>query len=169
VPVELVVLRLIHVLGGIVWVGSTFFSFVWLLPSIIKAGPAGGQVMVNLQKRHFMTVLPIVAILTILSGVRLMQIVSSGFSGNYFASPMGRGYAISGLIAFVAFLIGMLVARPATVRMAKLQHSAASDQTSKQMIQTEIKALQSRAAMAGTVVMVMLLLAAAGMAISRYM
>ena len=167
--VELLVLWLIHVVGGIIWVGSTFFSFVWLLPSVVKAGPAGGQVMVNLQKRHFMTVLPIVAILTILSGVRLMQLVSSGFSAGYFRTSMGRGFAISALLSIVGFLIGLMVARPATVRIARLQQTAASDQTSKELVQAEIKKLQSRAAMSGTIVMVLLVLAAAGMAVSRYM
>ena len=167
--IELLVLRLIHVVGGIVWVGSTFFSFIWLLPSVVKAGPAGGQVMVNLQKRHFMTVLPIVAILTMLSGVRLMQIVSSGFSAAYFRTPTGRGFAISALLSILAFLVGITVSRPATVRIAKLQQTAASDQTSKELVQTEIKKLQSRAAMSGTIVMSLLMLAAAGMAIARYM
>ena len=167
--VELLVLRLIHVVGGIVWVGSTAFSFFWLLPAIVQSGPSGGQVMVNLQKRHFMTILPITAILTILSGARLMQIVSNGFSANYFHTSMGRGFAISALLAIVGFIIGLSVVRPATVKAAKLQQTAASDQTSKELIQGEIRKLQARAAMAGKLVIVLLLLAAAGMSISRYM
>lgn len=169
VQVELLVLRIIHVVGGIVWVGSTVFSFFWLLPSVMQSGPAGGQVMVNLQKRHFMTILPIVAILTILSGVRLMQIVSSGFSSNYFSTPMGRSFAISALLAIVGFIVGLSVVRPATVKAGKLQQTAASDQTSKELIQAEIRKLQARAAMAGKLVIVLLLLSAIGMSVARYM
>lgn len=166
---ELLILRLIHVVGGIIWVGSTVFSFVFLLPAVAQAGAAGGQIMIGLQKRKMFTVLPVVAILTMLSGVRLMQIVSGGFSPSYFATPMGKGYAISGLLAIIGFLIGVTVARPGAIRLGKLQQSAVSDESSKEMIQKEIRALRSRVAMAGTTTLVLLLLSAAGMAISRYM
>jgi uncharacterized membrane protein len=169
VQIELLVLRLVHVVGGIIWVGTTFFTFFFLLPSIREAGPAGGQIMVGLQKRHMMTVLPIVAILTMLSGVRLMQIVSGSFNPSYFATPMGRTYTISALLAIVAFVIGISVARPGTARMAKLQQTAASDQTSREMIQAEIQQLQRRVAMAGKLTLLLLMLAAAGMSVARYM
>ena len=167
--VELIVLRLIHVLGGIIWVGAGIYSFLFLLPAIAASGPAGGQVMANLQKRKLFTVLPIVAILTMLSGVRLMQIVSDGFAASYFATPMGRMYAISGLIAILGFLIGIIISRPSAMKLAKLQHSAVSDKVSKDMVNTEIKTLQSRVAMSGAAATLLIVLAACGMAIARYM
>ena len=110
--VELIVLRLVHILGAIIWVGAAIYSFIFLLPAIAQSGPAGGQVMMNLQKRKLFTALPIIAILTILSGIRLMQIVSTGFSAGYFATGMGRTYAISGLLAIIGFLIGVVISRP---------------------------------------------------------
>ena len=169
VQVELLVLRIIHIVGGIIWVGSTVFSFLFLLPAVAQAGAAGGQIMVGLQKRKMFTVLPVVAILTMLSGIRLMQIVSNGFSASYFATPMGKAYAISGLLAILGFLVGVAIARPGAVRLGKLQQAAVSDEPSKEMIQKEIQALRSRVAMAGTATLTLLVLAAAGMAISRYM
>ena len=167
--VELVVLRLIHVLGGIIWVGAGIYSFVFLIPAVAAAGPAGGVVMANLQKRKLFTVLPVVAILTMLSGVRLMQIVSNGFSPSYFRTPMGRMYAIAALLAILGFLIGIMISRPSAVKLAKLQGSAVSDKQSKDMINTEIKSLQSRVAMSGLLATLLIVLSACGMAIARYM
>ena len=81
---ELIVLRLIHVLGGIFWVGSALFTAIYLVPSLAQAGPAAGQVMGALQRRRLFIVLPTVAVLTVLSGIRLMQLTSDGFSAAYF-------------------------------------------------------------------------------------
>ena len=37
---EILVLRLVHVLGGMFWVGSGLFSTFFLLPALAGAGPA---------------------------------------------------------------------------------------------------------------------------------
>ena len=40
---EMIVLRLVHVLGGIIWVGSMTYMTFFLMPAIADAGPAGGR------------------------------------------------------------------------------------------------------------------------------
>ena len=117
---ELLVLRLVHILGGMIWVGTGIFNSFFLMPTLAQAGPAAGQVIAGLQKRRLFTFLPIVAVLTILSGVRLMQITSAGFSPAWFASTPGRTYAWSGVAAIVGFLIGVIIGRPAAMRTAKI-------------------------------------------------
>ncbi|MEX2155191.1 MAG: hypothetical protein WD825_17730 [Gemmatimonadaceae bacterium] len=166
---ELLVLRLVHILGGILWVGSGMYSFFFLIPAISQAGPAGGQVMANLQKRRLFTVLPIIAVLTILSGIRLMMIVSGGSLGTYVGTTVGRTYAISGVLAIAAFILSVVISRPGAVRLAKLSQSAVSDKNSRDLIQSEIKALQTRVAMSGQIAVGLLVLSAAGMAIARYL
>src|SRR5688572_13718538 len=70
---ELLVLRIIHILGGIFWLGSGLFTAFFLTPALGRVGPAAvGPVMSALQQRRLFTILPIVAVLTILSGVRLL-------------------------------------------------------------------------------------------------
>ena len=93
---ELLVLRLVHIVGGMIWVGTGVFNSFFLMPTLAQAGPAAGQVIAGLQKRRLFTFLPVVALLTILSGVRLMQITSAGFSPAWFASTPGRTYAAAG-------------------------------------------------------------------------
>src|SRR5918999_5013981 len=123
---ELIVLRLIHILGGMIWVGAGVFNSFFLLPALAQAGPVAGQVLAGLQRRRLFTILPVVALLTILSGVRLMQITSGGFSPAWFASAPGRTYAWSGVAAIVGFLIGVVIARPAAMRAARLGAAVAA-------------------------------------------
>lgn len=166
---ELLVLRLIHFLGGIFWVGSVAFTTFFLLPVLKDSGPAAAHVMIGLQKRRFLVILPVTALLTILSGIRLMMITSSGFSRDYFQMPSGRAFAVSGTVAIVAFLIGIVVARPGAAKMTKLSQIAVSDEINRDRIKAEIAALQKRVAMSSTIVVILLVLAAAGMAVARYL
>ena len=166
---ELIVLRIIHVLGGIVWVGIGIFMVFFFAPALQSIGPAAGPIMGALQKRKFMTILPIIAILTILSGLRLMMIASSNFGAGYFQSPMGKTFAGAGVAAILAFVIGIVVNRPTMLKMGTLQQSMTSDPVSKDKIAAEIRKLQQRMAVVGFLVTALLLIAAIGMAIARYM
>jgi hypothetical protein len=166
---ELIVLRVVHILGGLFWVGSGLFSTFYLAPALKHAGPAAaGQIMASMQKRRMFQVMPAVAILTILSGLRLMMIVSAGDS-HWFVHPVGHTFAISGAFAILAFLTGVFVARPAMVRVGKLSQSAASDGASKELIMSEVAKLQRRATMSSGIATAFLVLAVIGMAIARYM
>lgn len=166
---ELIVLRLIHILGGILWLGSGLFSLFFLQPAMTKAGPtAAGPIMANLQQRRMFTIMPIVALLVILSGIRLMMIMSSG-NPQWFESAVGRTFSISSALAILSFLTGILIARPATVRMGKLSQSSNPDAASKEARDAQVRSLQKRAAWSTQVAMGLLILAAAGMAVARYM
>jgi uncharacterized membrane protein len=166
---ELLLLRLIHILGGIFWVGSGLFTAIFLLPVLAKAGPSAAHVATGLQKRRLMLVLPITALLTMASGARLMAITSNGFSRDYFTLASGKMYAVSAIAAIVAFLLSVIVSRPAAARMAELSHMAASGETDRQRLNAEIQRLQRRTAFSSTIAVVLLVLSAAGMAVARYL
>ena len=166
---ELIALRLIHILGGIVWLGSGLFSLFFLQPAMAKAGPAAaGPIMANLQQGRMFTVLPIAALLTILSGIRLMMIMAGG-NAQWFESAVGRTFSISGALAILAFLAGILIARPAAVRMGQVSQSAIPEGASREARDAQIRSLQRRAARSTQIAMGLLILAAAGMAVARYM
>ena len=168
--IELLVLRLVHILGGIFWVGSAMFMTLFLLPAIAKAGPSTGAVLGALRARGFLAVLPVVALLTMASGVRLLWIVSGGFAAAYFHSATGHTYAAAGAAAIVSFLISLLVARPTAIRTGELGASLASAAPDQRPAVTlEMERLRRRAAVANGIVLTLLLLAAAGMAVGRYM
>ena len=167
---ELVVLRLVHILGGLFWAGAGIFSAVFLAPALAKAGPAGGQVMAGLQERRLFTVMPAVALLTILSGLRLMWILSDDFAAAYFATRTGQVLAVSGGLALIAFLVSFFLIRPIGSRAGALRaRLAAESEESRVRLSAELDRLQRRANAGGFLNTVLLVLAAAGMAVARYL
>jgi hypothetical protein len=167
---ELLTLRLIHILSGIFWVGSLMFTSFFLVP-VIRSSPAvAGQVMAGLQKRRLFILLPVMALFTIASGLRLLAIASIGFSSAYFSTPTGRTFATSAVAATIAFLLSVFVSRPGFVRIGRLGASlaAAPDDTARQLIAAEMERLTRRVAISNAFVVVLLLAASAGMAIARY-
>lgn len=158
---EIIALRLVHVLGGIFWVGATVFTTAFLFPVLAGAGQAAGPVMAGLQQRRLLVALPVAALLTILSGLRLLWIASAGFTPAYFRTGPGLVFALSGVAAIVGFLVGILVSRPAALRAAQLARGGTADPL-------ELAPLRRRAAVAGAVVTFLVTAAAAGMAVARY-
>lgn len=166
---EMLVLRLVHILGGIFWVGAMLYNAFFLMPAMVQAGPAAGPVMAGLQQRKLFTWLPVVAILTMLAGIRLMMIGAEGFGAAYFETSMGRTYLGGGILAILGFVVGLTVARPAMMRAGELSQAMASADASRQAaMQAELATLRKRGAMASTVVTWMLIAAAAAMAVARY-
>lgn len=167
---EILILRTVHVLGGIFWVGSAVFTALFLVPALATAGPAAGQIMTGMRQRGLMTVLPVVALLTIASGLRLMWITSRGFSAAYFAAPSGLTFAMAGGAAIVAFLIAIVVTRPAAIRMGELGGAmAAASPEQRGALMAELTALRRRNTVASAIVTALLILGAFGMAIARYL
>jgi uncharacterized membrane protein len=167
---ELIVLRLVHVLGGIFWVGGGLYSTLFIVPALSKAGPAMAPIMAELMRRKLFTVLPVVALLTMLSGLRLLWIVSGGFSGSYFGTASGLTYAIAGGASIVGFLAAMFFARPAGVRMGALMPSLASlTGEAKSKAEAEVAALRNQNALWTAIAMGLLTVSAIGMAVARYL
>jgi hypothetical protein len=169
--IEILILRLFHVVGGILWAGSAIFNGALLLPALSGAGPAAGPVVAGLRKRGLFVFLPTVAVLTILSGIRLMWITSAGFSAAYFATPRGATYAGAGAAAVVAFVLGMALSRPTGQKMGMLmeQITRTTDQAARTSLTEELATLQRRNATTNTLVVGLIALSAVGMAVARYL
>jgi uncharacterized membrane protein len=168
--VEIIVLRVIHVLGGIFWVGSALFNAIFLFPALGEAGPAAGAIMGAIQRRRLFIVMPIVALLTILSGLRLMWIVSGGFASAWFGTGRGMTFSVSGGAAIVALLLGITVSRPLGQKLGAVRQAMAKteDAQERARLGAEANALQVRTNRLGFFLTVLLLIAAIGMAVGRY-
>jgi uncharacterized membrane protein len=167
---ELLILRLVHVLGGIFWVGGVLLTTFFLIPAITTMGPAGGEVFAAMQRRKLSTYLFAASLLTVASGLRLLWITSGGFSSAYFATAPGMGFGTAAASALVALVLGLLVSRPAAVRAAKLAGTMAGAPAERRsQIGAEIAVLRRRSAVFGRAVALLLVLAAAGMSVARYL
>lgn len=165
-----ITLRLVHVVFGVLWVGSVFFTVIYLGPAVQDAGPDGGKVMGALQRRGMMTVLPVLALGTLLSGIWLYWRLSGGLQAGFVTSPMGLAFGLGGAAAIVAYALGIVIMRPAMLRVATLAQSMGSlPEQERAGRMAEIQALRARGAAAGRAVLVLLILAAAGMGVARYL
>lgn len=165
-----IVLRLVHILSGVFWVGSALLMTFFVFPAMAAAGPAAGPVAAGLQRRGLMTALPVTAGLTLASGLWLFQIAGSGNPGAFMRSAPGVTFGAAGVAAILAFAIGMLVSRPAMMTSARLGQSLATAPADQhETLQQRIRALQRRGALGNRIVAALLLLAVAGMAVARYL
>lgn len=167
---ELLILRLVHVLGGIAWAGSALFYSLFLGPALAASGSSAPPVMAALRARRFLTFMPVVALLTIGSGLRLLWITSGGLSPGYFASPHGQAFSIAGASAIAAFCCATFIMRPAQARSAALgAELAQATEARRSALALELAAVTRRSALASTVALTMLMIGAGGMAVARYL
>jgi hypothetical protein len=171
VDVLLVVLRLVHVVFGAIWVGMAVFASMFLGPAIQDAGPEGGKVMAALQRRGVMTVLPLLGLGTLISGLWLYWRMSAGLHPGVLTSRVGLAFGFGGLAALAAFALGVAVARPAMERAGMLAQSAQSgrDDAERQGLMAEVGKLRARSVAAGRLSAWLLIVAAAAMSVARYL
>lgn len=165
------VLRLIHIVLGVFWAGTIFFLVLYLAPAIGRVGPDGGKVLAQISGARFFEVMPLVALITLVSGLWLMWIVSGGFGRPFFVSRWGIALTVGGAASIVAFLIGTLIMRPTTLRILAMRSDveAAGSEEERQALLDGMQALRKRSRTASLWVAWLLLVAVAAMAGASYL
>jgi uncharacterized membrane protein len=165
------VLRLVHIILGVFWAGTVFFLVLFLAPAMGRVGPDSGKVMVQINKARFFEIMPLAALITILSGTWLMWIDSNGFGAPFFGSHWGVSLTVGGVAALMAFLVGTLIMRPATLRMLALgpRLGAAQSDEERGALGAQMDVLRRRSRTSSVWVAWLLLLAVAAMAGARYL
>ena len=163
-------LRLIHIVCGVYWAGTLLFLATLLQPSVADAGPDGAKVTQALMRRRFLEIVPIMAALTILSGIELLRRVSGGFSADWFGTTAGLTLSTGAVSSLIAFTIGMSILRPSAKRAGPLaqqaQHLAEGPERDAAM--AEVQRLRRRMAVGGRWVAALLFIAVLSMAAFRY-
>ena len=163
-------LRVIHVVAGVLWVGGVVFMTRFLLPSARAAGPAAGPMMQQLSARKLAAYTPIVAILTVLAGFGLYWRDSAGFrSHEWLSSSSAMTFGAGGIIAILVWVLGLAVISPAGRRMAELgaaMGQAGGPPAPEQI--TEMQALQARMSWSSRTASTGLIITTILMAVARY-
>ncbi len=158
--VMLLTMRVLHIVLGVFWAGTLMFNAIFLVPAIRDAGPEGAKVVAGLMRRRFLDVMPAVAALAIASGLWLYWFDSAGFQPSFMRSSMGRTLGIGAVAAIAAFVLGVGILRPAMLKAMVLSKDPAQLPAA--------QALRMRAAAVGRVIAFLLAVAAAAMAMARY-
>jgi uncharacterized membrane protein len=165
----LILLRIVHVLGGVFWAGAILFVVHFLEPAVRDAGPDGAKVMQALAKRRYLEAVPATAFLTLVSGYALYWRTFGRFQPGPGASGPELAFGLGGLASLVAFVVGVSLLRPSALRIGELgAEMARAPAEGKPALQEEIGRLRLRMRKSGRWVAVLLAFAVVSMALGRY-
>ena len=165
-----IVLRLVHILAGIFWVGSIFLLVGFLAPAVRTGGPEAGRFMQHLMlRRRLSTFLGIAMGLTVLSGIAMYARLASATHGAWAGSRPGVAFGVGGLAGILGGIVGGMVSGPAARKMAALGQEAAERGGLSADQQAEMSRLQSRSAVGSVLTAALLAVAATAMAVARYL
>ena len=167
-----IVVRLIHIVVAVCWAGAVVFIAGFLLPTMKAVGHAAGPVMAHLtQVKKLPAFLMSGAIVTILSGVTLFWYDSVGFaSDQWMHSGPGLAFSVGGTIGIIVGILGLVVNSPTAKKLGELGAAVRASGASPSAAQAaEMARLQNRLAGAMKVAAILLVIAAAAMAVARYL
>ena len=112
---EIIILRLLHIIFGTFWVGSALFLAIILEPQTRALGPAIQRPVMSAVGRVMAPILTASAAISILAGVALVVRLRWGHLDTLFNTGWGWAIIVGSVAALAAFLVGgvsgMTVAR----------------------------------------------------------
>jgi uncharacterized membrane protein len=167
--IGMIILRIIHIFGGIFWIGVLWYNVIFFLPRIKKLGQERGRVMQTLTAPPFQQYMTGAGLAPVLSGILMFWRTSGGFSRAWLGTSNGIVLLIAALLGLYVVVEGLIVQRPAGLRMAALGRQAASaGGPPNPAIMREMEELSSRMERAATRYAYLTALAVFGMATFRY-
>jgi uncharacterized membrane protein len=122
-PVDLlqIALRLIHIFAGILWVGGAFYFFIFIEPTSTELGPDSEKFMTRIIVGRRMPLFFLaLSGLTVLAGLILYWIDSSGLQASWISQPRGLGLTVGAVAALIAFIGGNALIKPNVDKLAAI-------------------------------------------------
>lgn len=119
--------RLIHIFAGVFWVGWGAYMLLFMVPTVQNLGQDGGKVMsVLLRTTPWAIAMPIVAVLTAVSGIALYWKVSDTFNADWMELDSSIVLSIGAVAGLLAVGHGGATVGRATTRMKALAETMAA-------------------------------------------
>ena len=167
-----IVLRILHIFGGVAWGGSVFLFVVFVQPSSASIGPAAGPFMQELLgRRKLVNYILWIAALTIVAGLLLYwrDWHAFGSFSDWIGSRLGLILTIGGLSAIVGFGIGLFGTKPGVDRlMALARRAAEAGGSPAPEVLAEIPRLQARLKALARTNLAFIAIAVLAMSTARY-
>lgn len=163
----MLVLRLLHVVGGVFWVGGAIAMNFFVGSTIRATGDAGKQFAGHLiGKTRFSQFMSYSGMISIVAGFILYGIDSNWFTSAWQSSGPGIGFGIGALFALIGMVSGIMNGSN-NRKMGSLGAQIQGKPTSEQAAQ--LSAIQKQQAWVVPVNTYSLLLALVLMSIARYL
>lgn len=163
----LLVLRLLHIIGSVFWVGGALAMNFFVGGAIRATGDAGKQFAGHLMGRtRFSQYMSFSGMISVIAGFILYGIDSNWFTSAWQSSGPGIGFGIGALFAIVGMVTGIMNGRNNRA-MGQLGTQIQGKPTPEQA--AKLGAIQKQQAWVIPVNTYSLLLALAFMAVARYM
>lgn len=157
----IVAARVIHVMAGVIWAGTTFTMTAVILPIMARHGAEGFGRWTGIIARRVGPISGIAALLTVLSGIYLFYALHA-----HDASTGGLVLKVGGVTALLSLITGLMVSRPAGEKLAELSKSI-GDSAPSDLLE-RIAALRRRATLSARLVAILLGVSVLSMAVFRY-
>lgn len=166
----LVLLRLLHILAGIFWVGGSLLVHAHVLPTAKRLGQDAGKFMQSLAADSGMSAaLTLSGWIATIAGAILFVFVSGHFDRGWMTSPTGVTFGIGAVLGIAGLVFGAAVQAPNGARLATLSREIAGGggpPTASQV--ARMNQLRDKLERGGRIGSALLVTAAAAMAIARY-
>jgi uncharacterized membrane protein len=168
----IVTLRIVHIVTGVIWVGSLFVVVVFVQPSAAALGAAGAPFMSELRRRRFVDVVFIDAVFTVVAGSFLYwrDWHTHPDFGDWIGSSFGASLTVGALLAIAGLVVAASFTRPTIGRLVALgKQVAVSGGPPPPEAAATIGGLQRQLVVAERVSFSLVLLAVVAMASARYL
>jgi hypothetical protein len=163
-----IVLRIVHIVGGVIWVGGAALFFFYLEPTINKLGPDAEKFVDELINRRKLPMYFIAAsTLTAVAGIVLYW---RDFGRIETSSSFALALGLGGLAALVAWLGGnLLIPRTLDKISGIVTEMKAAGGPPSDALMARLHANQERLRLIGAIDLVLLAFAVVAMASARYL
>ena len=166
-----IVLRIIHILSGVLWVGGATLFFLYIEPTINKLGPDAERFVDEVVNRRKLPIYFVtLSTFSVLGGAVLYWRDSSGLDFTWITSATGLAFTVGGIVALAAWLGGnLLIPKTLGQLMAVGAQMKASDGPPGPELVGRLHAVQEKLHTIGMVDTVLLGVAVVAMASARYL
>ena len=165
----IVVLRLIHIVGGVFWAGAVWVLARFIEPTATAAGPEGGRFLQRFAGSGYTPAVISAGLATIAAGLALMWIDSGGFQPGFMGSHFGIALSIGAAAALMAAYVGIALGARNGMRLKNVAAAIQAQAGGPTHAQgADIQAIQGRLRRGGRITAVLLAVTVVCMAVARY-
>ncbi|MDE2821398.1 MAG: hypothetical protein OXI40_16830 [Chloroflexota bacterium] len=131
------VLRLLHIVAGMIWVGAAIMMSFYVEPASERSGGAGARFLRDLYgKSNYARMIPVAAIITTLAGLLLYGMMSYHETMN---SAMGMSITLGALFGLLAFGHGFFALWRSAGQYSDLAKSGDGDEAALQALEDKLR------------------------------